>query len=124
MSTEGRPLSPHLTIYRWPVTMILSILHRLTGIALSVGLIGFVVWLEAIAFESVPYDALMRFLEGAVGRVLLLGWTLAFFFHLANGVRHLIWDSGSLFEKHQAEASSWFVLGATVVLTAGYWILV
>ena len=95
-----------------------------SGERIAVGLIGFVVWLEAIAFESVPYDALMRFLEGAVGRVLLLGWTLAFFFHLANGVRHLIWDSGSLFEKHQAEASSWFVLGATVVLTAGYWILV
>ena len=124
MSTEGRPLSPHLTIYRWPVTMTLSILHRMTGVALSVGLIAFVAWLEAIAYDAVPYAAVTEFMGSFPGQVLLLGWCFSFFFHLSNGVRHLIWDTGRLFEKSQADASAWFVLGATVVMTAAFWLLV
>jgi succinate dehydrogenase / fumarate reductase cytochrome b subunit len=122
--TEGRPLSPHLTIYRWPITMTLSILHRMTGVALSVGLVAFVVWLEAIAYAAVPYDTLMQFLNGLIGQILLLGWCFSFFFHLCNGVRHLIWDTGRLFEKSQADASAWFVIVASVLLTAGYWFVV
>ena len=124
MSTEGRPLSPHLTIYRWPITMTLSILHRMTGVALSVGLIAFVVWLEAIAYDAVSYDTVMGLMGSMPGQVFLLGWCFSFFFHLSNGVRHLIWDTGRLFEKSQADASAWFVLVATVVLTAGFWLLV
>ena len=123
MSTEGRPLSPHLTIYRWPITMTLSILHRMTGVALSVGLIAFVAWLEAVAYDAVPYDTVMQFVVSFPGQVLLLGWCFSFFFHLSNGVRHLIWDTGRLFEKSQADASAWFVLVATVILTAGFWLL-
>lgn len=124
MNTEGRPLSPHLTIYRWPITMTLSILHRMTGVALSVGLIGWVIWLEAIAWDGVPYDAVTAFMASWIGQVMLLGWLFSFFFHLANGVRHLIWDTGRLFEKSQADASAWFVIVATVVMTAAYWLLV
>ena len=124
MSTEGRPLSPHLTIYRWPITMTLSILHRMTGVALSVGLIAFVAWLEAIAWEVVSYDAVMAFMDTAFGRFLLLGWLFSFFFHLSNGVRHLAWDTGRLFEKRQADVSSWAVIVVTVLLTAAYWLLV
>ena len=124
MSTEGRPLSPHLTIYRWPITMTLSILHRMTGVALSVGLIAFVVWLEAIAYDAVPYEGVQAFMSSIVGRILLLGWCFSFFFHLCNGIRHLIWDTGRLLEKSQADTSAWFVIIATVVLTAGYWFTV
>jgi succinate dehydrogenase / fumarate reductase cytochrome b subunit len=124
MSTEGRPLSPHLTIYRWPITMILSILHRITGVALSVGLVAFVVWLEAIAFDAVPYNSARDFMGSFIGQVLLFGWCFSFFLHLANGFRHLIWDTGRLFEKNQANASSWVVVVAAVVLTAAYWSLV
>jgi succinate dehydrogenase / fumarate reductase cytochrome b subunit len=124
MSTEGRPLSPHLTIYRWPITMTLSILHRMTGVALSVGLIAFVAWLTAIAYEAVPYDALKGFMDGFAGQIMLLGWCFSFFFHFSNGIRHLIWDTGRLFEKRQADASSWFVIVAAVVMTAGYWFTV
>jgi succinate dehydrogenase / fumarate reductase cytochrome b subunit len=124
MSTEERPLSPHLTIYRWPITMTLSILHRMTGVALSVGLIAFVIWLEAIAYDAVPYDAVRGFMDSIAGQILLLGWCFSFFFHLSNGVRHLIWDTGRMFEKGQAETSSWFVIVASVVLTAGYWLTV
>ena len=124
MSTEGRPLSPHLTIYRWPITMTLSILHRMTGVALSIGLIAYVAWLEAIAWESVPYDAVMSFMGSWLGQLMLLGWLFSFFFHFSNGIRHLIWDTGRLFEKRQADTSAWFVIISSVVLTAAYWLLV
>ena len=119
MSTEGRPLSPHLTIYRWPITMTLSILHRMTGVALSVGLVAFVLWLEAIAYEAVPYDAVPGFFAGWLGQLMLLGWCFSFFFHLCNGIRHLVWDTGRLFEKHQADASAWFVLMSSLAVSPG-----
>lgn len=124
MSTEGRPLSPHLTIYRWPITMTLSILHRITGVALSFGLVMFVFWLEAIAYDAVPYDAVMAFLGSLLGRFMLLGWCFSFFFHLSNGIRHLIWDTGHMLEKRQAEASAWFVIVAALLMSSGYWLLV
>lgn len=122
MSKEGRPLSPHLTIYRWPITMTLSILHRMTGFALSVGLVAFVVWLQAIAWNTVPYNSLATTMQSWVGQVLLLGWLFSFSFHFANGVRHLIWDSGRMFEKQQADTSAWVVIAAAFLMTAGYWL--
>ena len=122
MSTDGRPLSPHLTIYRWPITMVLSILHRMTGVALSVGLIAFVIWIEAVAYEFIPYDAVFALMQSLPGQILLFGWCFSFFFHLANGVRHLIWDTGRLFEKHEADRSAWFVLVVSTALTLAYWL--
>ncbi|MGI9202985.1 MAG: succinate dehydrogenase, cytochrome b556 subunit [Woeseiaceae bacterium] len=124
MSREERPLSPHLTIYRWPITMTLSILHRMTGFALSVGLVAFVVWLEAIAWNVVPYDSLMEAMQSLVGQILLLGWLFSFSFHFANGIRHLIWDTGRLFEKRQADMSAWMVLVAAVLMTIAYWLAI
>lgn len=123
MSNEGRPLSPHLSVYRWPITMTLSILHRMTGVALSIGLIALVVWLESIAIGASSYDDLSGWMNTGVGQLLLLGWCFSFFFHLSNGVRHLFWDSGRGFEKSQANASSWIVIVATFALTAGYWLV-
>jgi succinate dehydrogenase / fumarate reductase cytochrome b subunit len=96
----------------------------MTGVALSVGLIAFVTWLEAIAYDAVSYDAVMQLTGSFIGQVLLLGWCFSFFFHLSNGIRHLIWDTGRLFEKSQADASAWFVLVATAFMTAGFWLLV
>ncbi len=123
MNKTGRPLSPHLSIYRWPITMTLSILHRMTGVALSVGLIALVVWLESIAFGAGPYETVAGWMHTIVGRLILLGFSFAFFFHLANGVRHLFWDVGMGFEMRHANASAWFVLVATVLMTALYWLL-
>ena len=123
MNKTGRPLSPHLSIYRWPITMTLSILHRMTGVALSVGLIALVVWLESIAFGSGSYATVAAWMDTIVGRLILLGFSFAFFFHLANGVRHLFCDVGLGFEMRHANASAWFVLVATVVMTALYWLL-
>jgi succinate dehydrogenase / fumarate reductase cytochrome b subunit len=124
MSKDERPLSPHLTIYRWPITMTLSILHRITGVALAVGLIAYVFWLEAIAYAVVSYDLFVDMTESLLGQLALLGWLFSFFFHLSNGIRHLIWDTGRMFEKRQADLSAWAVLIAAVVMTACYWVVV
>ncbi len=123
MSNTGRPLSPHLSIYRWPITMTLSILHRATGVALSVGLIALVVWLQSIAFGTGSYEVVAGWMDTIIGKLALLGWSFAFFLHLANGIRHLFWDVGIGFEMRQANASAWFVVVATVLMTAGYWFL-
>lgn len=121
MSDSERPLSPHISIYRWPITMALSILHRATGIAMSVGLIVLVAWLFDAASGPDAYAAFLAIMDSAIGRLALIAWSLAFFYHLSNGVRHLIWDSGRGFEKVDANRSSWLVLVATVALTALFW---
>ncbi len=123
MSNDERPLSPHLTIYRWPITMILSILHRVTGVALAVGLVAFVFWLEAIAYEAVSYDLFNEIARSVIGQLALLGWLFSFFFHLSNGIRHLVWDTGRMFEKRDTDLSAWVVLVATVAMTGCYWFL-
>lgn len=102
--------------------MTLSILHRVTGVALSAGLIMLVLWLESIAFDEVSYEGVATFMQSAFGRLLLVGWSFAFFYHLSNGIRHLFWDAGRGFEKSQANASSWLVIAATIILTLGYWL--
>lgn len=121
MDNSGRPLSPHLTIYRWPVTMVLSILHRITGIALSVGLVVLAVWLMQAAAGPEAYTAFLFLMSGVVGKLLLIGWSFAFFLHLANGVRHLVWDAGHGFEKRQADRSAWFVILFAVLMTPVFW---
>ncbi|MGI9272898.1 MAG: succinate dehydrogenase, cytochrome b556 subunit [Woeseiaceae bacterium] len=123
MSNTERPLSPHLSIYRWPITMTLSILHRITGVALSVGLILLAYWLVTVASGGADYDQLNALLATLVGRACLIGWTFAFFLHLANGVRHLVWDVGRGFEIKQVDASAWFVLILAIVLTTVFWVL-
>jgi len=121
MSNNGRPLSPHLSIYRWPITMTMSILHRATGVAMSVGFIVLVGWLFDAAMGAETYAAMLSYLDTMVGKLALIGWSFAFFLHLANGVRHLVWDSGRGFEKTTANASAWFVLLLAIVLTALFW---
>jgi succinate dehydrogenase / fumarate reductase cytochrome b subunit len=121
MSNNGRPLSPHLSIYRWPITMTMSILHRATGVAMSVGFIVLAGWLFDAAMGAETYAAMLSYLDTMVGKLLLMGWSFAFFFHLANGVRHLVWDSGRGFEKTTANASAWFVLLLAIVFTALFW---
>jgi len=124
MSNQSRPLSPHITVYRWPITMVLSILHRATGIALAGGLVVLALWLIAAANGSASYTPVLAFLQGPIGRSILIGWSFAFFFHASNGVRHLFWDAGIGFEKRQASNSAWFVIVLTVILTLAYWLLI
>lgn len=121
MPNNGSPLSPHLSVYRWPITMTLSILHRMTGVAMSIGFIVLAAWLVQAAAGPEQYQYFRDAMSHPIGTGLLVGWTFAFFLHLGNGIRHLIWDSGRGFEKRQANASAWFVLTAAVVLTAVFW---
>lgn len=123
MSNTERPLSPHLSVYRWPITMTLSILHRATGVAMAVGLVVLAMWLVSAASGAVDYDQFVTLMSTLVGRLLLIGWSFAFFFHLANGIRHFVWDTGRGFEKRQANASAWFVLVTAIVATALFWML-
>jgi len=124
MTNEGRPLSPFLSVYRWPITMTLSILHRVTGAGLSLGLVVLTLWLISAASGSAAYAQFYGLLQTAAGRLLLIAWSFAFFFHLSNGVRHLVWDVGRGFEKSQANASAWFVLVLTFVMTLSFWFVV
>ncbi len=121
MSNTGRPLSPHLTIYRWPITMVLSILHRGTGLAMALGFIVFTLWLVRVASGPEQYQYFRIAMSHPVAIVFLIGWTFAFFLHLANGVRHLFWDAGYGFEIRDANRSAWLALAAAVIVTAVFW---
>ncbi|MCW5773837.1 MAG: succinate dehydrogenase, cytochrome b556 subunit [Rhodospirillaceae bacterium] len=120
----NRPLSPHLQVYRWQWTMALSILHRATGIALAVGTLLLTYWLVSAALGPDAYAAARRFLTSWIGVILLMGWSAAFYYHLFNGVRHLLWDTGRGFELKTARASGYAVFGGAVAATVLTWIVV
>lgn len=113
-----RPLSPHLTVYRFMYTMTLSILHRATGVVLSFGLLLLAWWLMAAATGPEAFDSATSILSGWFFQLLLLGWMVSFVYHLCNGIRHLTWDVGLGLEKHQARRSAMLTLVATVLVSA------
>jgi succinate dehydrogenase / fumarate reductase cytochrome b subunit len=123
MPTDHSPLSPNLQIYRPQLTSVLSITHRLTGVALSVGSPLLVIWLMMAAAGPQSYGGLHVFLASWFGLVLLLGWTFSLFFHLCNGIRHLFWDAGYGFELAAIYASGWAVVAISAGLTLAAWII-
>jgi succinate dehydrogenase / fumarate reductase cytochrome b subunit len=124
--TMERPLSPFMfpTWYQFQITSALSILHRLTGIALAVGSILLAWWLIAVASGGQLFAATHAFIASPIGLLLLFGWSTAFFYHLCNGIRHLAWDAGYGFELRNAYRSGYAVLVATIVLTVLAWLVV
>ena len=118
MPDADRPLSPHLQVYRWQITMVLSILHRATGVALSFGLLLLVLWLITAATGPEAYTRLRDLLATLPGLIVLVGLTFSLFFHICNGVRHLFWDVGMGFEKNQYHASGWMVVAVSLLLTS------
>ena len=121
MDQRQRPLSPHLQVYKPELTMVFSIVHRLTGVALSVGSLVLTWWLMAAAAGPEAFATARAFLGSWFGQLVLLGFSFALFYHLCNGVRHLVWDTGHLFEIEHVNLSGWIMLGAAAVLTAGAW---
>ncbi len=121
MDAGQRPLSPHLQIYRPQLTSVLSICHRFSGAALSCGLLLLVYWLAAAAAGEAAYTAAMALLGGWPVLLLLFLFSFAFFYHLANGIRHLWWDSGRGFEISEVNTSGWLVVIAAVALTLLAW---
>lgn len=122
MTTRNRPLSPHLQVYRLPITAWISISHRATGVFLTIGTLMLAYWLGAAAYGPEAYARAQGFIGSWFGILLLLGFSFSLFFHLCHGIRHLVWDSGWGFEKHQYRQSSVAVLAAAGVLTLIAWI--
>ena len=120
-----RPLSPHLQVYRPQLTSVLSIFHRLTGIALSLGTIPLMMWLGAIAMGQEAYLIVLGWFSCPLGITMLLGWAFCFYFHFANGIRHLFWDIGWGFDLNNVYRGGWTVIGFSLGLTVFtfWWVL-
>lgn len=119
MSNDNRPLSPHLDIYRWRVTMLSSTLHRLSGIFVSFGLAVLAMWLAVIASGHGSFTA-----PGFIAKLFWFVWSAAIYFHLCNGIRHLLFDVGKGFEIKAAEKSAKIVIIAAAALTVLTWLIV
>lgn len=111
-----RPLSPHLQIYRWPVTMATSITHRATGMALAAGTLLVAWWLIATATSADAYDAFSMVARSPLGLLILFGFVWSLAFHLLNGIRHLVWDSGYGFDVKTAERTGILVYALSLIL--------
>jgi succinate dehydrogenase / fumarate reductase cytochrome b subunit len=118
-----RPLSPHLQVYKPQLTTVLSILHRATGIALSVGALYLATWVIYAASNPTAYGMFQSFNTSILGRIVLGGWLFCAFYHLSNGIRHLFWDAGYGFELKDAYRSGWIVVAVALIGTVVSWIV-
>ena len=118
-----RPLSPHLQIYKWTLTMAMSIVHRITGMALYVGTLLLVWWLMAAAGGPSAYATFQDFIGSFIGRLIVFGYTWALIHHLLSGIRHLVWDLGYGFGKNEREWLTWAALIGSISLTILIWII-
>jgi succinate dehydrogenase / fumarate reductase cytochrome b subunit len=120
-SQDNRPLSPHLQVYSWQITMTMSILHRATGVALSVGAVALVAWLVAAASGAEAFDAFNQGMNSVVGGILACGWVFCLYYHMLNGIRHLFWDAGKGFSMEALYRGGYAVIAVSTVLTAITW---
>ena len=118
---ENRPLSPHLSVYRWQITNTLSILHRISGFGLSLGLIPLALWLWGAAYNPALFEAMTSAAASILGKLFLFGWSLAFYYHLGNGIRHLNWDIGRGFALNEVLASGRVVIAFALSMTLFTW---
>jgi succinate dehydrogenase / fumarate reductase cytochrome b subunit len=116
-----RPLSPHLQVYRLPITALMSISHRITGVILAGGCLLVTLFLFGAAMGKEEFDLIMGFAATPVGTGLMMAWSFVLYYHLCNGVRHLIWDTVHLLDQDKAIMTGWIVLAATAALTAATW---
>ncbi len=121
MSKKTRPLSPHVQIYRLQWTMLLSITHRITGLALAFGSLLLIYWLAAAASGPEAFATAQTIVGSVIGRLLLFGWSFALFYHLCNGIRHLFWDAGHGYELTTAYRSGLAVIAVSLAFTLLTW---
>lgn len=121
MKADTRPLSPHLQIYAFRLHMMMSISHRITGVALVAGTFVIMYWLWAAASGPQDYAYAIKLMGTPIGLALLAGWSFALFYHMCNGVRHLFWDAGTLFEISEIKVSGVVVVLVALALTGGAW---
>ncbi len=126
-NTDGklvnRPISPHLQVYKPQISSALSIFHRITGCALGAGTLLLTLWLVSAASGVGAFSVVQAILASWIGILVLIGFTAALFYHFCNGIRHLAWDACKGFELPVMHRTGMLVLAATVVLTAGFWII-
>ncbi len=121
--SAARPLSPHLQVYRLPLAALTSIFHRITGIGLTLGMLLLVWWVASAAYGPSAYAAATGFITSPIGYLLLIGFSVALFFHLCNGIRHLFWDAGMNFEIAETKRGNVLVIVGTIALTVVSWFL-
>jgi succinate dehydrogenase / fumarate reductase, cytochrome b subunit len=121
MADTQRPLSPHLQIYKWQVQMVTSILHRATGIAMAAGILMIVWGALSLAAGEDAFNQFKICMGSPLGIILLVGWSWSFFYHLCNGIRHLIQDGGAGYGIPQFVRSSWMSVIGSIVLTLLAW---
>jgi succinate dehydrogenase / fumarate reductase cytochrome b subunit len=109
--------------YRFQISSLLSITHRVTGVGLAIGTLFIAVWVMSAVAGPVAYGRFAACARSPIGLFLLLGWSWSLLYHLCNGVRHLVWDAGYAFEKKNVDAGGWIVVAASVVLTAAVWLV-
>ena len=120
-TSHNRPLSPHLQIYKPQLTSVMSILHRACGVFLVLGLFVVTALLFSAAMGEQAYNSVMSLVQSRLGTLALFGWSIALFYHLSNGVRHLLWDTGRLFRLKDAYLGGYLVLAMTAILTCIVW---
>jgi succinate dehydrogenase / fumarate reductase, cytochrome b subunit len=114
-------MSPHLQVWRWHVTMLTSILHRVTGVGLYLGGLIAAAWAISLAAGPETYETFKAVLGSPLGKFVMFGMTLSVFYHLANGVRHLVWDLGYALDLKSANSSAYAVFGFTIAATLATW---
>ncbi len=116
---DKRPLSPHISIYKWQITSVLSIAHRLSGIAIYIGAILLAWWIIANIYGCALW--VNSFITSPIGKLFLVLWSIGLFYHMLNGIRHLFWDMGKGFEIPTVNRTGIFVIIGTILLTALSW---
>jgi succinate dehydrogenase / fumarate reductase cytochrome b subunit len=117
------PLSPHMQIYRWPLPMMMSIAHRITGAGLYFGTLLVAWWLIAASSSPNAYASFASFINSFFGRLILFGYTWAVLHHMLGGIRHFIWDLGYGFGPNERESLSLATLVSSVTLTIVLWVV-
>ncbi len=118
---KTRPLSPHLQVYKLPMTALMSISHRITGVILCGGCVLIVAFLTMAAMGQEQYDLARSWMNHPLATPFFYLWSFVLYYHLCNGVRHLIWDTVHLLDQKQAVAAGWVVLLVTALLTTATW---
>lgn len=116
-----RPLSPHLQVYKLPLTALMSISHRVTGAALAMGTLLVTAFFIAAASGEDHYNFVMGLAAHPLGKLVLFLWSFALFFHMCNGIRHMFWDIGKNFDKASANRSNYYVIAGAIAVTIFVW---
>ncbi|PIW25825.1 MAG: succinate dehydrogenase, cytochrome b556 subunit [Rhodospirillales bacterium CG15_BIG_FIL_POST_REV_8_21_14_020_66_15] len=128
MARRERPLSPHLQVYRPQITSMLSIVHRMTGVALTAGILVLTYWLSSATYGAEAFATAQVVMGSWIGQVVLWGLVFALFYHLSNGIRHMLWDTGRYLDMSSVRSTGYIMVAAAVILTvatiaAGYGML-